>query len=174
MVNFSRRSLYGAVPDAALTLAGVEGALLALGKPCAPSEGGTLVDTSDVGLAFHGLHAVALHEPSKASSPHGSASKKKRLADDADTPAADDDALATGILGGHVDFLATSAASSAAAASVAVARLSWSVPQFHRMVDSGVGSEQRSAVHRAMYQGVRLRMLREIKAPKASKKLKAE
>ena len=56
----------------------------------------------------------------------------------------------------------------------AVARLSWSVPQFHRMVDSGVGSEQRSAVHRAMYQGVRLRMLREIKAPKASKKLKAE
>ena len=167
MVNFSRRSLYGAVPDAALTLAGVEGALLALGKPCAPSEGGTLVDTSDAGLAFHGLHAVALHEPSKASPPHGSASAKKKRP-------ADDDAIATGILGGHVDFLATSAASSAAAASVAVARLSWSVPQFHRMVDSGVGSEQRSAVHRAMYQGVRLRMLREIKAPKASKKLKAE
>ena len=173
MVNFSRRSLYGAVPDAALTLAGVEGALLALGKPCAPSEGGTLVDTSDVGLAFHGLHAVALHEPSKASSPNGSATKKKRLADD-DAPAADDDALATGILGGHVDLLAASAASSAAADSGAVARLSWSVPQFHRMVDSGVGSEQRSAVHRAMYQGVRMRMLRDVKAPKASKKLKAE
>ena len=65
VVQFDKSSLYGySLPIDGLRLAGVEGALLAFGAPCtspqnAPSAG-QLVDTSDEGIAFHGIHAVQL------------------------------------------------------------------------------------------------------------------
>jgi len=41
-------------------LAGVEGALRALGEPCAQSHGGAPFATNDDGLVFHGVHTVRI------------------------------------------------------------------------------------------------------------------
>jgi hypothetical protein len=65
VVQFDKSSLYGySVPIDGLRLAGVECALLAFGAPCASPKNapsvGQLVDTSDEGIAFHGIHAVQL------------------------------------------------------------------------------------------------------------------
>ena len=46
--SFERASLYGAVPDARLTLSGVEGAMVALGRPC--TEGGLCEERAHAAL----------------------------------------------------------------------------------------------------------------------------
>ena len=232
----SRRSLYrSCLPLPSLRLAGVEGALIAFGVPCAATDGvvasdeeadqqagasaaagnsqlaagdavpvatGELFDTSDVGLAFHGFHAVDLY-----ARPSSLAGKKRREGDEADGTAAsgasgdaaaggasadvsaDDDAgIAAGVLGARVELLkaspsssssarpssAASASSSTTVPSVSGTTLRWSLPTFQQMARSQDNADVRSAVARCMYQGVRVRLARDARAPTNVKKAKTD
>ena len=151
VVQFDKSSLYRySVPFDILSLSGVEGALLAFGAPCtspqdAPSTG-QLVDTSDEGIAFHGIHAAQLFGDDAFSGAASGATllttpgvppppnKKRKLSEDSGASSTTDPErqtfsgagsvlpdserhLSAGVLGAKVEVLASSSSSSSSSSS---------------------------------------------------------
>lgn len=186
--EFDRPNFYHAsLPDPRLRLAGVEGALRALGEPCALSEGGAAYSTNDDGLVFHGLHAIL-------PAPTAPASAVLHPRPNVNAPKATRPARASG-KGGPPPAAATAAAA-AASTSAALAPPTSAEDEAGATVVAGVlecfatlpsgeliagGLEafdamrqkeekyQRSAVARATYLGVQLHLKREERKPKAPK-----
>ena len=155
--TFVEHSLYTAsVPDPVLASAGVYGALFALGVPCA--SGGALQPSVDGGgVLWHGVHTVELAKPSAAKpAPGGKRGKAAPAA-----AAASAGVIEVGVVGVKAEMGVKDAKP-----------LEWGVSTFQRMVDSRDEAEKRSAVARAMYVGVQLRMQQE-EAPRPTKKARA-
>lgn len=199
VVTLSHYSLYrSAIPASSLRLAGVEGALTAFGAPRAPpatddgpsadgasADGtvacsGELFDTSDAGLAFHGFHAVELHDAGDRARKPGQ--KQKRGANAAASPSdGEDGGIAVGIVGVSValqqtlsDVVRKSTRHCSTGKAALALALDWSVDTFQDMVrPSQAATVRRSAVARCLYQGVRVRLAREPKQQGAKKAKKA-
>jgi len=166
--SFVGESLYTySVPQPVLATAGVLGALHALGAPCA--EGGALVPTVDGGgMLWHGLHAVPLADDAETTT-------TRAKTEDDDGKAHDDTgdsktAVGAGVLEVRAE-LGLPANDNYKDASKTL-ELAWDVPTYQAMVASGDEAQLRSAVHRAVYMGVQLRMQQE--APRSAKRAKAE
>ena len=131
-----------------------------------------LVDRSDAGLAYHGLHAVATRAPrgevaARLGGGGGGGGASKRQADEGEEAAeGEGDEVVAGVLGATAALLANGADDDDAT------RLDWSVGRFQALVASGAGDDVRSAVARALYQGVKLRMARAARPAKGAKKQK--
>jgi hypothetical protein len=165
-------------------LAGVEGALRALGEPCAQADGGAPFATNDDGLVFHGVHTVLPYlVPVEGSRKRSRATAAASLvstssADRSDEPA-DEPMIRAGVhecsaklpdgkeplaatLEAFAKLLNTSRANPEGLKRV----LEKTVAKLTRAEELGA----RSAVARATYLGVKLRLKREApKRPKAPK-----
>ena len=186
-------------------LAGVEGALRALGEPCAQADGGAPFATNDDGLVFHGVHTVridrlyqALESPMEAPKAeetpvprretNGESRRRSRIktssvcASSADRSAPSDEPSAAGaadadeIRAGVRECSAKlpDGEESLAATLEAFAKLLTSDSDdprgLHQVLEQPVSKLSRgarSAVARATYLGVKLRLRRE--APKRPK-----
>jgi hypothetical protein len=186
-------------------LAGVEGALRALGEPCAQADGGAPFATNDDGLVFHGVHTVridrlyqALESPVEAPKAeetpvprretNGASRRRSRIktssgcASSADRSAPSDEPSAAGatnvdeIRAGVLECSAKlpDGEESLAATLEAFAKLLTSDSDdprgLHQVLEQPVSKLSRgarSAVARATYLGVKLRLRRE--APKRPK-----
>ena len=186
-------------------LAGVEGALRALGEPCAQADGGAPFATNDDGLVFHGVHTVridrlyqALESPMEAPKAeetpvprretNGESRRRSRIktssvcASSADRSAPSDEPSAAGatnvdeIRAGVLECSAKlpDGEESLAATLEAFAKLLTSDSDdprgLHQVLEQPVSKLSRgarSAVARATYLGVKLRLRRE--APKRPK-----
>lgn len=114
-----------AVPHPSLRLSGVEGALHALGAPCAVAEGGVLTPSGDVagGILFTGIHTVVdapAPEAARGKAARGKAAGGKAPADEA-APAAN--AVSTGVSSMSVEMGVPGAAP-----------LAWSIGEYRRLM----------------------------------------
>jgi hypothetical protein len=164
-------------------LAGVEGALRALGEPCAQADGGAPFATNDDGLVFHGVHTVLPYlvtvEGGKRSRATAAASLVSTSSADRSDEPADEPMIRAGVhecsaklpdgkeplaatLEAFAKLLNTSRANPEGLKRV----LEKTVAKLTRAEELGA----RSAVARATYLGVKLRLKREApKRPKAPK-----
>jgi hypothetical protein len=159
-------------------LAGVEGALRALGEPCAQADGGAPFATNDDGLVFHGVHTVLPYLVTVQGGKRSRAKAAASSADRSDEPA-DEPMIRAGVhecsaklpdgkeplaatLEAFAKLLNTSRANPEGLKRV----LEKTVAKLTRAEELGA----RSAVARATYLGVKLRLKREApKRPKAPK-----
>ena len=184
-------------------LAGVEGALRALGEPCAQADGGAPFATNDDGLVFHGVHTVridrlyqALESPMEAPKAeetpvprretNGESRRRSRIktssvcASSADRSAPSDEPSAAGAT--NVDEIRAGVFECSAKLPDGEESLAATLEAFAKLLNSDDprGLQQvleqsvaklsrgaRSAVARATYLGVKLRLRRE--APKRPK-----
>ena len=155
-------------------LAGVEGALRALGEPCAQADGGAPFATNDDGLVFHGVHTVLPYlVPVEVSRKRSRATAAASSADRSDEPA-DDPMICTLV---HECSAKLPDGKELAASLEAFAKLlktSRDDPRGLQEVLKKTVAEleecgARSAVARATYLGVKLHLKRESRAPKRPK-----
>ena len=176
--EFDRADFYTAsLPKAFVEhrcLAGVEGALRALGEPCAQADGGAPFATNDDGLVFHGVHTVLPYlVPVEVSRKRSRATAAASSADRSDEPA-DDPMICTLV---HECSAKLPDGKELAASLEAFAKLlktSRDDPRGLQEVLKKTVAEleecgARSAVARATYLGVKLHLKRESRAPKRPK-----
>ena len=183
--EFDRADFYTAsLPKAFVEhrcLAGVEGALRALGEPCAQADGGAPFATNDDGLVFHGVHTVLPYlVPVEVSRKRSRATAAASSADRSDEPA-DDPLICTLV---HECSAKLPDGKELAASLEAFAKLlktsrddprglqevlKKTVAELTPAEECGARSAVRSAVARATYLGVKLHLKRESRAPKRPK-----
>eukprot|EP00900_Chrysochromulina_parva_P022874 jgi/Chrpa1/521/Chrysochromulina_OHIO_Genome00012396-RA len=186
--EFDRSDFYTkSLPEAFVEhrcLAGVEGALRALGEPCAQADGGAPFATNDDGLVFHGVHTVLPYlVPVEGSRKRSRATAAASLvsnssADRSDEPA-DEPMIRAGVhecsakLPDGKEPLAATLEAFAKLLNTSRANPEGLKRVLEKTVAELTPAEElgaRSAVARATYLGVKLRLKREApKRPKAPK-----
>jgi hypothetical protein len=186
--EFDRADFYTkSLPEAFVEhrcLAGVEGALRALGEPCAQADGGAPFATNDDGLVFHGVHTVLPYlVPVEGSRKRSRATAAASLvsnssADRSDEPA-DEPMIRAGVhecsakLPDGKEPLAATLEAFAKLLNTSRANPEGLKRVLEKTVAELTPAEElgaRSAVARATYLGVKLRLKREApKRPKAPK-----